>query len=346
MPPKLILYVINSKLSAGRLQNIMQLKELLKCDSYDEIALTLVSEHETETINQQSVQVNTDFSQLPADAPQAAAFNPLIVPVHVRHVSNFFNHRAALNHIAGASDGDYHVVIEDDVVFGDKVGETLQRALTAFAPADNRLVFLGLPSAQAEDDADVLGDFRRYYNVSPVCDSYAVTPAAAAAIAKDFARMKFTTNIQLSYAVHVAAATAGSTLAAGFARPNVFIDGSKLGVFVSTIEVNNNLILSSEHQQLKTLSDAGDAVAARAYYDTMRFKNHVDNVKLMAYVEHKAGNLGASKALFEACYQSLSSSSSGTVLNNQSVFLRSYITACKDFAAIEASEQASTAAVA
>ena len=328
--PKLNLYVINSKAAAGRLQHITQIKELLKGAFVDGIDLILVSDHEADGINQETIQTNTDFSQLPADAPSAQAFNSLIVPIHVRHVSNFLNHRAALRRIAEkGSTAELHVVIEDDVVFGDRVGEALGEALAAFTAAPGKnLLFLGMPSAQGEGDAGPIGDFKRYYNVTPVCDSYAVTPTGAAALAAAMAKMKFSTNIQLSYAVH-----AIQEIDAGFSRPNVFIDGSKLGVFVSSIEVNNSLVLSAEHQQLKAFLEGDDAQGARAFHEGMRFKNHVDNVRILADIEHKAGNHDRSKALYEECFKTLSTNGC-SVLNNQSQFLRNYISACKDFSLV------------
>ena len=333
---KLSIYFIHSKVVANRVTNVNQLVDMLtKSGAFEAVTSTLVDEYEADSLSQEVIRASTDFSQIPleAGAEQLAQFNSLIAPMHVRHVSNLLKHVEALKRISASTAGDdtAHVVLEDDVVYGDRVADALKTALTNGGACD--LLFLGLPSAQlagaTEPDRSPCSDFKTFYNVSPVCDAYAVTPAGAAKLVGGSSPslllpMKFATNVQLSFAIQRA-----PDLKACFSRPNVFIDGSKLGVFVSSVETNNALILSGEYQALKTLVDANDVEGARKAFETLRFKTHPDNVRLLAEAEHKAGNFEKSKGLYEACFQAYATN--GCVLNNQSQFLRSYVGACKDF---------------
>ena len=327
---KLAIYVIHSRVSSDRATNVNQMVTTLKASGkFDDITTEIIAEHEPETLSPDLIKKSTDFSHLPADAPaELALFNSLIQPIHVRHVSNLLKHQEALYRIARKtpSTQEINIIIEDDVVFGDRLSDALGKAAASIAVLESfDIMFLGLPSAQlsgVEPEKSEFGVFTKFYNIAPACESYAVSTSGAKKIADALTPMKFSTNVQLSFIIHSA------KLAAYFSRPNVFIDGSKIGVFVSTIEANNNLILSGESQNLKTLVDAGDAEGARKLFDSMRFKSHPDNVRIMAELEHKVGDFAKSKAMYEACFSAFSSNN--CVLNNQSAFLRNYIAACAD----------------
>ena len=304
--------------------NVNQLVAQMK--SRFDVELVMAHNHEAETLTPDGIRGMTDFSQISQDS--YSLFNSLIQPIHVRHISNLLNHVSSLKLIAESPESqDTRIVIEDDVVYGDRLIETLGRAITAMQKDKSvDITFLGLPSAQLAGDTDStseLADFSKYYNILPVSDSYIVTRAGAAKLLNEMLPMKFPTNVQLSYAILKA------DVKACFSRPNVFIDGSKLGVFVSTIETNNSLILSSEYASMKSLVDAGELEKGREAYETVRFKSHPDILRLLAELEHKAGNFGKSKALYEACFAAYSAN--GCVLNNQSHFMKNYITACRDF---------------
>ena len=339
---KLNLYVVHSRIVEGRMANVNRLVDVLKkADDFDAVSLEVINDNESDAFTQDSIRAVTDFSQLgPEVATEISTmFNPIISPIHVRHISNLLNHISALKRIAACEPAkdEFHVVLEDDVVYGDIVSPSLSRALKASnasnasnASGNFDIMFLGLPSAQitgTDDKSEAVGAFLKYYNITPVCDSYAVSVEGARKLVALLLPMKFPTHIQLSFAIHKA------KLDACFSRPNVFIDGSKLGVFVSSIETNNNLILSAEYQSLKTMVEESQgpegAQKTREFYETMRFKNHPDNVRLLADLEHKTGNFAKSKELYDACFAAFSSN--GCVLNNQSQFMKTYITACRDF---------------
>lgn len=316
---KLNIHVIHSKVADSRLGNINQLVSILQ-KTFSEVKVTLVNDHEPETFTPDSIKSITDFSQIQDE--KYVLFNSLIVPVHIRHISNLLKHALTLKQIVDSqSDDEVYVVLEDDVVFGDKVADYLVQALKSFTSSDAEFVFLGLPSPATE--SPTLSPFSDFYNVTPVCDSYAVTKVGAIKLLKELLPMKFQTNVQLSYAIVKA------DVKAFFARPNVFIDGSKLGVFVSTIDANNTLMLSNEHVNIKSLIEAGELDKAREAYDGIRFKTHPDNLRLLADLELKAKNFDKAKTHYDSCFKAYSANH--CVLNNQCQFLKSYISACKDF---------------
>ena len=329
MAVKLVITIIHSRATAERSQNVNQLLTLLKAsDLFGDVFARLIGDFDAEALSPDLIKNSTNFDKIADLAPEIDFFNSLIRPIHVRHVSNVLKHQAAFRLIAQEARADVlNLVIEDDVVFGDKVAEILAAAArTAASLPTYDIMFLGLPSAQisgSEPEKSAAGEFTKFYNVAPACESYFVSPGGAKKIADALLPMKFATNVQLSYLIHTA------KLAAFFSRPNVFIDGSKIGVFVSSIEANNDLILSSDTQALKELVVNNKAEEARAHFEKMRFKNHPDNVRLMATLEHKQGQYARSKELYEACYKAFASNHG--ILNNQSAFLKEYVAAFSEF---------------
>ena len=319
---KLVIYVIHSPVVKARLSHISNLIETLKKSQlFDGVDVTLVDEHECDKLTPDIIKASTDFSKF---VGEFESFNEMIQPVHVRNVSNLLKHSTAIARVAKGSADDVHLIIEDDVVFGGDVSRALYDSIVALGSTYD-IAFLGLPSAQIAGEVEDTGKnspFEKFYNVSPVCDSYLLTPVGAGKL--NVLPMKFPTNFQLSYALRK------GQLRARFTRPNVFIDGSKIGVFVSSINANNSLILSSEHQAFAQKLETS-IEDARILYDAMRFKAHPDSMKLLADAEHKAGNFEKSRKLYEACFAAYKDGN--CVLTNQSQFMRSYIVACRDFPA-------------
>ncbi len=328
---RIAIHVVHSAIVESRLPHVARLIEILTSSGlFDSIRDEVVAVHEPGTISAETIATSTDFSKI-EEGTGLEAFNSAIRPLHIRNVSNLLNHVEALRRVSKDEDGkEFHLVIEDDVVFGDKVADALVGAIEALpVDGDGGLMFLGLPSAQREgedeDNKSPAAPFFKFYNVAPSCDSYLVTPAAARKLLEPghVLPIKFPTNFQLSYAL------SKSGVATRFSRPNVFIDGSKFGVFTSSIEANNTLMMSSEHMILAECVERNDLDGARSAYSTLRFRAHPDTMGLLAEIEHRHGNYVESKALFEACYRAYKDQS--CVLTSASGFMQKYIAACKDF---------------
>ena len=129
---KLVIYAIHSEIVASRRANVTGLVDALKKSSlFEDVALTFVADAEPGTVSQDTVTKVTNFSRIPdGDAPEY--FNSLLAPLHVRHVSNVLKHVAALRAIAGqfsADEDTFYMVVEDDVVYGDRIAPMLHELL-------------------------------------------------------------------------------------------------------------------------------------------------------------------------------------------------------------------------
>ena len=259
----------------------------------------------------------------------------------VQQVSNALKHMTALRMICETSShypDAAHVVLEDDVIFNERtVIETLKTTLAA-APVDADLVFLGLPSIHSGTPSGIIFDpLERVFKVLPCCDSYAITPKAAAAMLDAYLPLRFATQVHLSYLV----ATLG--LRAFICSPSVFIDGSKLGVYMSSVEQNNALIWNPHWHRIRTIVSSSSSSSSstsgtsgpvrlseqedaeiRELLSRASFKEHPDFRHLVAQVLTRQGKYREALAEYEAALD-IYVAEKYPPLNSESSFMRDFI---------------------
>jgi hypothetical protein len=254
--------------------------------------------------------------------PGDPLFDGLLDNLHRRNLSNALKHYLALRHIADADPGGEqdHLVLEDDVVAGEGFGP----ALTAVRQRGDKradITFLGLPApagapAQGAPDFDV----RAVYNVLPSCESYLVKAGAAAKLAAALLPVRFRTNVQLSYALRVVC----PELSARATQPTVFMDGSKLGATVSTVEANNELIYNASFAALRKRLEEGPIALPEARAIAQRITSRHPDVQFrVGLVFLRAGDRQEARRRFEDVYAELKANNA--VINSRSDFLKAYI---------------------
>lgn len=221
----------------------------------------------------------------------------------LRQVSNATKHHAALLAIAegGGADDEWRVVVEDDA-FVVQTAASLARALET-APAAVDMLMLGMPTNSAPADGSGHPLLEHHFPaVLPHCDSYAVRVSAARRMASAFMPVRFPTQVQLWWLTR----TCGLSL--HMASPNQFVDGSKFGTFLSSVEVNNRLWLNIQYCDLEALLRAGEALtppldaltALTVSAARIQNRGHPDIQHLLARAEVLAGRHEAAQALYEA----------------------------------------------
>jgi hypothetical protein len=124
------------------------------------------------------------------------------------------------------------------------------------------------------------------FNCLPCCDSYAVTAAAAARLVAALVPQRFATNVNLSWCLR------SLELRAQLVAPNLFADGSKVGVYLSSIDVNNRLVWNPQFCRVEQLVNAvrtekraltpAERAELLELEASMRFKEHPDVAHLFA----------------------------------------------------------------
>ena len=185
--------------------------------------------------------------------------------LHLNQLSNALKHLTAMRMIvelvestctpssAASSadtevDRDIHVIVEDDVLFNGTTILTQLLDVIEKAPHDTDLLFLGLPATkQGRPDHILYDDIDDVFAILPSCESYMITPKAARAIVSEYLPLRFPTHVHLTCMLERARLRAYSC------SPSVFLDGSKIGVFTSSIEQNNALVWNQGWSQIHRL---------------------------------------------------------------------------------------------
>jgi hypothetical protein len=254
------------------------------------------------------------------DGPMAQ-FNALMKPMSIMQISNVLKHQHILQEIAGGADDDLvSVVVEDDALFVDGIAQQLTQALGLYPrEKPGGVVMLGLPGPRKPDAAPALIDVLDVYKLLPGCDSYMMDPPTARAVLAEYAKIRFANNAQLTYALHK------TKLPAKMLVPNIFMDGTKFGIFHSTVELNGRLIYNPNFIALSEAIRAGsaDAEKIKALFDEAQHKGHVEYFYLKAKYETARGRYHYAKALYEFAHALCKNM--GVPLTQGSEFMKDYM---------------------
>lgn len=266
-----------------------------------------------------STMVNMDPGKL-GDINMTSVFGPLLQDMKVRQLSNALKHAAAIQYIASQDhpSDSWHLVLEDDAMIIDAAAII---AACSAAPSDADLLFLGFPSATSPS-ADRVVRYHPFQGVTliPSCEAYAVRMQTARFMSTSILPIRFRTDIHLSWLI---ATTAIKTY---ITSPNLSIDGSKVGTFVSTIESNNTLCFNPDYQALSEMAARDDSSGVEEFiakYKGMAFADHPDSKVLLALRLAKAGRVEDAITNFASALEAYTSE--GAVVGNDSSFMKVYM---------------------
>lgn len=264
--------------------------------------------------------VNMDPNKL-GDKAITAAFRPLIADMKVRQLSNGLKHAAAVQYIAsladqGHADDSWHFVLEDDAMIHD-VPALL--AACASAPVDADMLFFGLPSALPHPTGGTIRyDALQGIKLLPTCDCYALRMHTARFLSTSVLPIRFRTEIHLSWLI------ASTCIKTYLTSPNLSVDGSKVGMFVSGVESNNTLSFNSEYALLSSLKLTDiDTETFVARIKAMPFGEHPDAQVLLGRRLAESGRHADAIAVFAAALAVYTSE--GAAVGNDSAFMRTYM---------------------
>lgn len=252
---------------------------------------------------------------------------PMVRSLQIRQVSNSLKHLEALRRVAAQASASsaprFSLVLEDDAVFGDSFKDALAHAVRD-APEDADVVFVGLPSTRLPEpgsSASVFDDPLVMYpngGILPACESYLVTPDAARRLVDAFLPLRLPTPAQLTYLFRKKVAKPYISV------PNVFVDGSKIGVTVSTIDANSQLVWNHDYCHVTELlrqnapKDQFDAA-----WEKQPFKNHPDCIVQLADSLAQQGLIEEAKDAYERALKTYTENNG--VVNTHTEFMKRYM---------------------
>ena len=316
---RLNVYVIHSDSLTFRKGNIDRLLE--KLEKQFQVNATFITQHEPAEINRDTL-LGTVAVTTPPDLPENSPLKGHMNTLHIRQVSNLMKHTAALEMIANASPTETHLILEDDVAYPENVATQLSKLLES---SSYSIMFLGLPATkewQAHEQMKQPFVFENF-TILPCIDSYVITPEIADKLVKTMRPFYYPTHFQLTYCLSKLGVDTK------FSIPNVFADGSKLGIFTSLLNTNNKLVLNSDYNDVLSIArlpEISQAKYAEAYAILERasgIKDHPDMAYLVSVIELKHGNHKKAHEMMSVIYQVYKSN--GAILNHESEFLRVFI---------------------
>jgi hypothetical protein len=316
--PKLKVYVIHVK----ALTNRKSLCDKLQQDLAKDPELQLESfEYITKNDPGEPLdQVNVDFQPFPNDGSGLHRFNTFIRPFKIAHVTNALKHKCALEKIAAANDSinTIHMVIEDDALKQSPDNEGLKNAMRIYIRKNVSVMFLGIPpGVKAKDGVQLVSEL---YNGLPCCDSYFITPTAAKNTLDHFEPLKFATNIQLTYAF------SKGNITPYMSAPAVFVDGSKLGVFMSNIDSNNRLVFNGGFVDIATALQAENIMSddeIEALFNKVEPKWHPEFMHMRALYEQKKGQYKSAEQYYTEALNQYTAF--GGIIDNRTELVRDFM---------------------
>ncbi len=315
--PKLRVYVIHVKALSNRKSLCEKLQNDLKNDpDFNLEAFEYITQNDP---GEPLDPINIDLQPLPNDGSGIDRFNAFIRPFKIGHVTNALKHKCALERIAASfTQNTIHLVIEDDALKQSLDNIALKKAMAAFHKNKAPVMFLGIPpGTSAKNDMQPVSDV---YNALPCCDSYFIAPMAAKATLEHFRTLKFPTHIQLTYALVKA------NIMPFMSAPAVFVDGSKLGVFISTIDSNNRLVFNGGFVEIAKALQDKDVLPEdkmESLFNKVEPKWHPEFMHLRALYEQKRGNYDTAEHYYtEALNQYMAF---GGIIDNQTELLRDFM---------------------
>lgn len=251
-------------------------------------------------------------------------YNQFLKNIHLFQLSNALKHYKALEYIANSDDDDINIVVEDDIVYEEKMCYLLEKVINSL-PTDYSMVFLGLPgNIEVKNRNEIkYQSTSEVFRVLPYTDSYLISKKCAKMLYDEFLPIKFVGNIHLSYLIEKL------SLKTVLSISNLFLNGSMAGMFLSTLNPNNHLVFNGDFMRLK------NAIAKEGLLEKEEIKqldelisktpiqNHPDFMFQVAQYLTKQKKYKEAEKVYENALNIYTANN--CIVNHESAFLKDYI---------------------
>jgi len=174
-------------------------------------------------------------------------FKNQVIPLNTSQLSNLNKHLKAYELIKNNNNDDYHFIIEDDIIILDEFINNINSLLTKIKELDFDLILTGIAINQS-------GNFKflnsiNYFKVLISKCSYFISKECAIKLIEFNNKIRFTQKLTLSYFIW----KNKDTIKSFVCNKNLFFEGSKIGVFSTSINNNNFLYQNGEFVKLTQL---------------------------------------------------------------------------------------------
>lgn len=314
-------YIIHYEKLDDRKENIELLKSYV--NPLDNVNIKVITDHEPESINMNNIK--NLISMNPLDETENQFYNNFNTKLSIHNISNGLKHFKAIQMISKEKENSINIVLEDDVMCSNKLFSQLSSLHTNINEVSWDVVLLGQPSEEVQNTNNLsLKKISPTNTIFPCIDSYLIKPSFAKSIIINFFPLRYPLNIQLSYVVDKMNCQNCYKI-----FPNITGDGSKIGIYTSSIMPNNVLLFNNTYKKIYTTLENHSILneeqinEIKSLLEQNEYKNSPDFIHIEALLYMKIGDLQKSKSLFEKAYDTYIVKK--TPMNNTSVFLKNYI---------------------
>lgn len=214
-----------------------------------------------------------DRVELNKDDIEDEVFKGQVMPINTNQLSNFMKHLKAYELIK-KTNSSYNLIIEDDLLIIDEYSKNFEEIL-------NRLVnfeYDFIATSIAINDNEEEFKFKKTtegLKIIMAKSSYFISKDLAEKLLIYFEKIRFPFKINLSYYIWQNRETIKSYVC----NKNVFFEGSKIGLFVTSVNNNNFLFQNGEFIRLNQIINSNEELTAELIkelekiYKTSGFNN-------------------------------------------------------------------------
>lgn len=273
----------------------------------------------------------TNYSaRIKYDSVQDPEFDKLSAVLSTEELSNYEKHRDAWKRMIVDQEKmkpeDLCMVVEDDMFLVpdcEKHFVAMCKDLSASLMNNVDFVTLSLSDVSTPDTNPVsLLPLAQAGRILPSKEAYMIHPRICNLMLEQSETIRFSMRIQLSWII-----ATQSSIRAMYPTHRIFLDGSKLGLFPSTLHHNNMLVYNQEYMELFAyMSKDGSEIPLNKVNETWKKIAHIQNPDLM----HLVGVLYYKMGLYEESEEMLLNAvtemkKQGGVLNNRSDLLNNLV---------------------
>jgi tetratricopeptide (TPR) repeat protein len=188
-----------------------------------------------------------DIVSLNKDDIEDDDFKNQVIPLNTAQLSNLNKHLKAYELIKNNDNDEYHFIIEDDIIILDDFINNINILLTKIKEIDFDLILTGIAINQT-DDFKFLNAYNYFKVLISKC-SYFISKTCALKLLEFNTKIRFTQKLALSYFIW----KNKDTIKSFICNKNLFFEGSKIGVFSTSINNNNFLYQNGEFVKLTQL---------------------------------------------------------------------------------------------
>lgn len=314
------IFILHCKALEDRYLNMNNIVMKLRSYEYKNIKLgeiSIIGVNDPDDIPTQVIQQLLDYS--PIQDVSLGRFNPFLKHIHINQLSSTLKHAEVYQRIAmdpKKEKDSLYLVLEDDALCSDNVCVLLDQVVQAHTKQP--IVFLGIPS---NNDGDV--QIKQIQGqLVPVIDSYMLTLEGANMLRDHFLPVKFTSVLHFNYVL------AKCNIPINITSQNLFVNGSKYGMFVSSLNPNNQLVFNKDYMMLfeklnKPVLGKDDERLIKSLISESPISQSPDFRFLVAKYQSKIGQHQEAKKTFEEAFKSYIEKKG--IINNESNMLKDYI---------------------